>query len=205
MIGEHEAWLANNDSKGTAKAKKAIVHKKDDTRDHKGSCWCCGDDSHYKDIYPKKEKAFCKKCKNKGHYDKAYRRKFRESSPRDSTYAKRARSMSKDKGSRAASKSRSNSRGKGDRRRKRDRSQTPLASYSAQTSAFSTTRYSDSESEERQSLTRSRSPGKGSSRDRHSANTKKVICQQGGNLREWGGFKPEDAYALAKIEKNEGG
>ena len=61
LIGEHEAWLANNDSKGTAKAKKAMVHKRDDTRENKGSCWCCGDDSHYKDRYPKKDKAFCKK------------------------------------------------------------------------------------------------------------------------------------------------
>ena len=76
MIGEHEAWLANNDSKGTAKAKKAVVHKKDNTRDStKVMCWCCGDNGHYRDRCPKREKAFCRKCKNKWHYDRACRSK----------------------------------------------------------------------------------------------------------------------------------
>ena len=84
--------------------------------------------------------------------------------------------------------------------RKRERSQTPSASYSAQTRTVSTTKYSDSESEERRSRTRSRSPIKGTSRHRHTANTKRVICQQRKDLREWRGIKPEDAYALAKVE-----
>ena len=71
LIGKHEAWLANNDNRGTAKAKKAGLHRWDETQDSKSACWCCGDEGHYKDRCPKKEKAFCKKCRNKGHYEKA--------------------------------------------------------------------------------------------------------------------------------------
>ena len=108
--------------------------------------------------------------------------------------------MSKDKGSQAASKSRSNNRGKSDRRRKRERLQTPSASYSARARAVSTTKYSESDSEERRSHTRSRSPMKGTSRHKHTANTKRVVCQQEKGQREWPGIKPADAYALAKAE-----
>ena len=59
MIGEHEAWLANNDVKGTAKARKVFTHKKDDSKNSTNSftCWCCGDEGHFRDRCPKREKA----------------------------------------------------------------------------------------------------------------------------------------------------
>ena len=50
LIGEHEAWLANNENKNSAKAKKAAVHRKDE---NKPTCWCCGEEGHYKDRCPR--------------------------------------------------------------------------------------------------------------------------------------------------------
>ena len=140
LIGEHEAWLANNSDKTTFKAKKAGVNKHDDTQSTKPACWCCGEEGHYKDRCPKKEKAFCRKCRNKGHYEKACKSKSREASSRDSMHVRKARSTSKDK-SRAASRRRSNSKGRGDRK-KRDRLQTPASSYTFRARAVSTTKYS---------------------------------------------------------------
>ena len=75
------------------------------------TCWCCGEEGHYRDRCPKREKAFCRKCKKKGHFNKACTGKYRASSSRDSIYIKRARSASKDEGSRAKNRNRSNRRG----------------------------------------------------------------------------------------------
>ena len=180
MIGEHEAWLANNDVKGTTKEKKSTKSI---------TCWCCGDRGHFRDRGPKREKAFCKKCKNKGHYEKACIDRSATLTSRDYAHTKRTRSTTKDKGSRTRSKSRSSSRGKGERRKNRERSQAPSATYSARARAVTTTRYSDSDIDKRRSRTSSRSPDRCSKRSRHSALTKKVSCQQGKGLKEWGGLR----------------
>ena len=107
--------------------------------------------------------------------------------------------MSRDK-NRAASKSRSNSKGRGDRR-KRERSQTPAISYTSMARAVSTTKYSGSDSEDRRSRTRSRSPARGATRQKYTANTKRVACKQGKDLKEWTCIKPADVTALAKAEQ----
>ena len=41
---------------------------------------------------------------------------------------------------------------------------------------------------------------RGNSRHKHTTNTKKVVCQQEKDQREWPGIKPADAYVLAKAE-----
>ena len=135
-----------------------------------------------------------------GHYEKACRGRSETSTPRDYAHTKRARSVSKDKGSGTWSKSRIGSRGKGKRRRKRERSQTPSASYLARARAVSTTRYSDSDINERRSRTSSRSPDRSSNISRYSAKTKKVNCQQGKGLKEWEGIRQKDVYALVRMK-----
>ena len=42
---------------------------------------------------------------------------------------------------------------------------------------------------------------RGTSRHKHTANTKRVVCQQEKDQRDWPGIKPADAYALAKAEQ----
>ena len=55
---------------------------------------------YFRDRCPEKEKVFCKRCKKKGHYDRACTGKQGKSSSRGSTYAERARFAFRGKGSR---------------------------------------------------------------------------------------------------------